>query len=201
MGSGRFVGGFDGTRGVIRPVGGSLIQPGSLMAGGVDGWDQPILQAGGGGGGCSPVGLHTDGTSGTFTLTTASGSATILGTAPYAFTCTGLAHVSLSGTIDSQSSGGAVGNDQLYPTYGIFIVTVVPPANQLFSIILPDVQITTPIPTDALFHTFTGGPVVEVNPGAARTIVFAVKPNEVGTGAVIPTTYNYKNFILDVTGV
>lgn len=33
---------------------GNLVQPGSLMAGGADGWKQPILNAGGGGGPCSP---------------------------------------------------------------------------------------------------------------------------------------------------
>jgi|SRR5579872_1245911 len=153
------------------------------------------------GAGCSPVGLHTDGSSGAFTLTGASTSAIILGTAPYDFTCTGLAHVSLNGTVDSKSVAGAINDGQLYPTYGIFIVTVVPPAANLFTIIPPDVQITTVIPTDALFHTFTDGPVVEVNPGAGKTIVFAVKPNEFGTAAAIPTTYNYKNFILSVVGV
>lgn len=148
--------------------------------------------------GCPPVGLHTDGTQGTFTLTGASVSPIILGTAPYDFTCTGDAHVILDGTVDSQSAGGA--GTFVFPTYGIFIVTVVPPAASLFSLILPDVLIATNSPHDGLFHTFSDTNT-EVNPAAARTIVFAVEPNSTGTDITAPATYNYKNFILDVTGV
>lgn len=46
MGSGRFVGGFDGVRGQILMPNGRFVQPGSLMAGGSDGWQQAILTAG-----------------------------------------------------------------------------------------------------------------------------------------------------------
>jgi len=152
----------------------------------------------GGGGGCAPVGLHTDGTSGSFTLTGASVTPIILGTAPYNFSCTGDAHVQLAGTVDSQSAGGA--GTFVFPDYGIFIVTVVPPAASLFSIILPDVQMVTSRPHDGLFHTFTNNNT-EVNPAGPRTIVFAVAPDSTGTDITVPATYNYKNFILNATGV
>lgn len=54
MGSGRFVGGFEGTRGAVKEPSGSSIQRGSQMAGGVEGWLGPTLTAGGGGGDCIP---------------------------------------------------------------------------------------------------------------------------------------------------
>jgi hypothetical protein len=54
MGSGRFVGGLDGTRGVVTlPGGGAPAQPGLLMVGGGDGWLGPVALPGGGGG-CQP---------------------------------------------------------------------------------------------------------------------------------------------------
>lgn len=43
MGSGRLVGGFQGFLGPIAMPNGRFVQPGSLMAGGADGWLQPIL--------------------------------------------------------------------------------------------------------------------------------------------------------------
>lgn len=54
MGSGRFVGGLEGTRGIITLPGGSApAQPGSLIVGGGDGWLGPVTFPGGGSG-CLP---------------------------------------------------------------------------------------------------------------------------------------------------
>lgn len=149
-----------------------------------------------GGAGCQPVGLHNDGTQGTFTLAGASTDPLILGQLSYDFSCSKNSTINLAGTVDSQKSITDAGN--VFPTYGIFIVTVVPPASELFSLITPDVLISTTEPVDHLFHTFTGTNTI-VNPGAPRIVVFAVEPDSTGTDIVVPATYNYKNFILDVT--
>jgi hypothetical protein len=146
---------------------------------------------------CLPVGLHTDGTQGTFTLTGASVTPIILGTAPYDFTCTGDAHVELFGTVDSQAL--SIIGGPTFPNYGIFIVSVVPPAADLFSIILPDVNMFAS-PPDLAFHTFTDTNTI-VNPAGPRFVVFAVTGVSIGSHEAVPGTYNYKNFILDVTGV
>lgn len=134
---------------------------------------------------------------GLFTLSDASGPALILATAPYDFSCIPQGHVHLAATADYKYLAG--GN--IFPKFGIFIVTVVPPAADLFTLIPPDVQITTAIPPhDGLFHTFTGSNTI-VNPGAARTVIFAVGPDSSGTHNLTPTDYAYQNFTFTVTGV
>ena len=52
MGSGRFVGGLEGTRGIVALPGGTAPQSDLLMAGGSDGWLGPVTLPGGAG--CSP---------------------------------------------------------------------------------------------------------------------------------------------------
>jgi hypothetical protein len=148
-------------------------------------------------GGCAPVGLHTDGTQGTFTLADASVTPIILGVFPYDFSCTEDAHVDLFGTVDSQAL--SIIGGPAFPNYGIFIVTVVPPAADLFAIILPDVEMFAP-PPDLAFHTFTDANTI-ATPVGPHFVVFAVAGTSIGSHEPSPGTYNYENFILDVTGV
>lgn len=149
--------------------------------------------------GCLPIDLHADGTQGTFTLAGASTDPIILATFSYDFTCTGDAHIRLDGTVDSKIVA-ITGPDPVFPTYGIFIVAVVPPAADLFSLILPDLEIDTVEPVDTGFHTFTATNTI-VNPAGPRFVVFAVRPTTIKSQFTAPETYNYKNYILDVTGV
>jgi hypothetical protein len=149
--------------------------------------------------GCAPIDLHADGTQGSFTLVGASTDPLILATFPYNFTCSNKANVELFGTVDSKIVA-ITGSGPVFPTYGIFIVTVVPPANELFSLITPDVLISTTEPADTLFHTFTGTNTIP-NPAGPRFVIFAVEPDTLKSQFTVPETYNYKNFILDVLGI
>ena len=147
--------------------------------------------------GCAPIDLHADGTHGSFTLAGASVDPIILATFSYDFTCSNDGHVRLDATVDSAYvSGGS----NIFPKYGIFIVSVIPPASELFSLILPDVEMVTHVPVDTLFHTFTDTNTI-VNPAGTRFVIFAVAPDSVTTQGLSPANYQYENYILDVTGV
>lgn len=134
---------------------------------------------------------------GTFSLTDASGPALILATAPYDFSCLPNANIHIAATVQSKRD---VTGGNLFPDYGIFIVTVVPPAADLWVVEFPDVQMTTMLQLDSLFHTYTASATV-ANPGAGKTIVFAALPDSTGTTALTNTNYTYQNFTFVLTGV
>lgn len=189
---------IDSTAAVAPPGGGRLRKSGPNLQWSVDGEAYQNISAGGaggGGGGLSAGIASTYGDPFEFTLSDASANAVILAqwTLPLDLLPEGDVIVNL-GVITRRASGG-----NLFPTYGIFVLPDGDvDAADLFTEIEPDVEINAPS-IAATFAMHNSDETI-ANPGAAKQILLAVKPNSTNSENVA-TVHEYRSVAVNVLPV
>lgn len=135
-----------------------------------------------------------------YTLAGASVPATVLG--QWWFDFSTIAENNINIFIGVESRLVSLAGGTLFPLYGLFIQPDgdIPAAN-LFSIVVPKVQMTAkPVGSNLAFHGYNGTAAI-VNPKAGRQILFAVDPDSTGTSNLNPTNYQWRSLIVDIKGV